>query len=120
MREGKRKAAERVIEEAEDEKLEREDSGDHSESYQLSTFAAPLEPGEDYDALVVRLFEGHRKVKFYRIAPVETLIEAGFTLVASPPHPYHYDAQLGPEASPEVIKRFDDCFGEPRRNPAWR
>ncbi|WP_216588043.1 hypothetical protein [Streptomyces brasiliscabiei] len=120
MREGKRKAVERVIEEAEDEKLEREDAGDASESYQLSVFAAPLEAGETLDDLVARLFGKFRSVKFYRFAPAGTLLEAGFTLVASPPDPYHYDALLGPRLTPEVIERFDDCFSEARRNPAWR
>jgi hypothetical protein len=120
MREGKRKAADRVIEEAQDEKLEREDAGDTSASYQLSVFAGPLDEGESLDDLVVRLFGKVRRVKFYRFAPVGTLLEAGFTLVASPPDPYHYDALLGLGLTSEVIERFDDCFSEARRNPAWR
>ncbi|MZE80855.1 hypothetical protein [Streptomyces xinghaiensis] len=108
------------MEEAEDEKREREDAGDMSESYQLSVFAGPLEEGEGPDDLVARLFGKFRRVKFYRSAPVGVLLEAGFTLVASPPDPYHYDALLGPRLTAEVIERFDDCFSEARRNPAWR
>ncbi|WP_156212722.1 hypothetical protein [Lentzea aerocolonigenes] len=119
MREGKLKATERVLDEAEDERTEREDDGTWDGEFHLSVFASTLEPGEELDAAVARLFGPHRRVKFYRVATVEDLQAAGFQLAASPPEPYHYDVLLGTELTPAVVERFERCFGDARRNPAW-
>lgn len=89
--------------------------------YHLSVFADALLPGELPDDAVARLFGTHRRVKFFRTAPVEKLFASGFELGASPPEPYHYDVVLGDVLSEEVIRTFDACFEEEaRRNPAWR
>src|SRR6266516_28181 len=120
IREGNRRPAADVMEEAEDDKDERFEAGHWDGKYQLSVFAGLPQPGEDLDMLPSRLFSPYRTVKFFRSATVEVLAEAGFTLVASPPDPYHYDVILGTKLTPEVVQAFDDCFAEARRNPLWQ
>jgi hypothetical protein len=120
LREGKQKPCEDVMEEADDDRLEREDLGTWDGQYHLSVFAAPLQAGETLDSAVSRLFGAHRRVKFYRAAMLEALGGAGFDLAASPPEPYHYDVRLGTKLTDEIVEAFEQCFGEARRNPAWQ
>ena len=119
MREGNPKATARVIQEAEDDRDERMDEQDWDGHYHLSVFAAPLLDDETLDQAVARLFGTHRKVKNYRASTAERLASAGFPLLASPPEPFHYDADLGTDLSAPVVEKFEQCFDAPRRNPAW-
>jgi hypothetical protein len=121
VREGKRKSLDTVMEEAEDDRLEREDLGSWDGQYHLSVFADCLLPGETLENAVSRLFGQYRKVKWFRSAQVETLQAAGFDLSASEPDPYHYDVLLGENLTKEAVEAFEGCFEqEARRNPAWR
>jgi hypothetical protein len=120
VREGRVKDVSELLEEAEDDRLEREHDGTWNGSYHLSVFAAPLEAGETLDQAVSRLFGQHRTVKWYRIAQLEALTELGFQLIASQPEPYHYDVVLGENLDSSVINDFESCFGEERRNQLWR
>lgn len=119
VREGKQKAFVKVKVEVEDDRTERIDEGAWDGQYHLSVFAALLLPGETVDEAVNRLTLGARRVKFYRISSPERLDLEGFSMIASPPEPYHYDVVLGAEADEPVIERFERCFDEARRNPEW-
>ena len=107
------------MEEADDDRLEREDLGTWDGQYHLSVFADVLQPHETVDTAVQRIFGTYRRVKYYREASVETLREAGFELAASAPDPFHYDVRLGTKLAADVVEAFEGCFGEARRNPAW-
>lgn len=120
MREGKRRPVDKVLREAENEKRERVDLGTWDGFYHLSVFAGPLESGETLDEAIARLFGTERRVKFARVARLSALEDAGFGIRASRPDPYHYDVRLGTNLTPDVVDRFEACFGEARRNPAWR
>jgi hypothetical protein len=121
MREGKRKSVEIVMKEADQDKREREDEGTWDGQYHLSVFAGPLAADEQPEQAVQRLFDGHLRVKWFRTGPLECFDRGGLRLSASPPEPYHYDVVIGPELTPDVVERFEQCFdSEVRRNPAWR
>jgi hypothetical protein len=120
MRDGKRKAVEIVMKEAEQDRREREDNGTWDGQYHLSVFAGPLEQNEQPEQAVTRLFGGQRRVKWFRTGPLEHFEEAGFPLSASQPEPHHYDVVIGPDLTPDVVERFEQCLeNEARRNPAW-
>ncbi len=56
----------------------------------------------------------------YHLSVLECFDREGLRLSASPPEPYHYDVVIGPELTPDVVERFEQCFdSEVRRNPAW-
>jgi hypothetical protein len=120
VREGRVKTVEDVMEEAEDDKLEREEDGTWNGSYHLSVFAGPMQEGETLDEAVIRLFGAHRSVKWYRVATPEMLQRQGFEVGASNPEPYHYDVVLGETLNRQVIEAFEGCLGEERRNGLWQ
>lgn len=120
VREGKVKDVTNVLEEAADDRVEREDDGSWNGFYHLSVFAAPLESEEELDEAVGRLFGQHRTVKWYRVAQLEALTQLDFELIASAPEPYHYDVVLGEVLSVPIVQAFESCFGEERRNGLWR
>ena len=120
VREGRVKDVTEVMEEADDDKLEREADGSWNGTYHLSVFAGLLETGEDLDQVVTRLFGEHRQVKWYRVALLEILEVQDFKLGASPPEPFHYDVILGEELTYSVVETFEKCFGEERKNRLWQ
>lgn len=120
VREGKPKAFDKVRKELDDDRAERIDEGTWDANYHLSVFAGPPEDGETVELTVNRLFGQHRTVKYFRTASLESLARAGFVMIASPPEPYHYDVVVGTEVDEAVVERFDQCFDEARRNPAWK
>jgi hypothetical protein len=121
MREGKRKSVDIVMQEAEQDRLERVGEGTWDGQYHLSVFAGTLASGEQLEDAVTRLFGEHRRVKWFRTGPLECFEAAGFAFSASPPEPYHYDVVMGSELTVEVIEGFEHCFDdEERRNKAWR
>lgn len=120
MRDGRRKPSGDLIEDADNDRLEREDLGTWDGLYHLSVFADILKEGESSEEAVTRLFGINRRVKWFRTALVEALEAAGFELRASLPDPYHYDVVLGTVLNEEVVESFEQCFeAEARRNPAW-
>lgn len=120
VREGRAKAIMDVMEEADDDRLERQDDGSWNGIYHLSVFAGPAETGETLDDTITRLFGEHRKVKWYRIAQLEILDGQDFRLGASPPEPYHYEVILGENLTHSIVEAFEKCFGEERRNSRWQ
>ncbi len=108
------------MEEADDDRLERQDQGTWDDVFHLSVFAGPLGNGEEPEQAASRLFGEHRRVKFFRFAELKVLEDAGFELGASPPEPYHYNVALGTELTEDVIQDFENCLSSERRNPAWK
>jgi hypothetical protein len=67
MREGKLKPVSRVMEEADDDGLEREALGTWDGMYHLNVFGGVLLADEEPEHAVMRFFGAHRRVKFFRV-----------------------------------------------------
>lgn len=120
IREGKRKSPEKLMKEALMDRAERLENGTWDGTYQLSVFGGITEPQETEDGAANRFTYGEREARWFRIMDPQAIEDGGFHLITSAPEPYHYDVVLGTLLDVEVVERFEDCFGEARRNPACR